>query len=219
MSDSRLRSLERRWELTRSQDDEGRLLREQVRLGSLERTRVGLAAHYGYAAARIALGWAPYRQRPLREWVEGLSAFGKEPTARAALAAARFVYPLWTNGFSPAGRAAGLDGEWVTMALRAAEAWVLAPSEETAQSARHGASLADDAVVESDLEPDDAGALAARSCEFAAHFACEGGFEDAWRSIECAVDAEDGVAIRDAIVDEVVPWALGHHDPIRRWRT
>src|SRR5690242_6864644 len=64
----------------------------------MERWRVELAAHCGYVAARSALRVSQPARLTLRGWIDGIARFGQEPLVRAALAAARFVHPIWIEG-------------------------------------------------------------------------------------------------------------------------
>lgn len=60
MSDERLREAKRRWKESRSVEDEAQYLLERVRVGSLRRERLELAAHCGHlgAVTATALGKA-----------------------------------------------------------------------------------------------------------------------------------------------------------------
>lgn len=56
MSDSRLRTLERRWIETGAVEDEAAWLRERLRAGGLSEEQLALAAHCAHEGARLALG-------------------------------------------------------------------------------------------------------------------------------------------------------------------
>lgn len=92
MSDHRLRELQRRWEVTRSIDDEAAVLREALRIGALDPAHVRLAAMLGHHAAQL-LGMAPsvFPERPtlsdVREsMVPEIVAVGSATVARATAA-------------------------------------------------------------------------------------------------------------------------------------
>lgn len=212
MSDERLRQLERRWRETGAAGDEAAYLRERVRVGELPRERLELAAYCGHEAASGATGVCG--PRDLEQWVAGLSRWDMQTAMRAALAAARFAYPVWSRGLSSGMR----DGEWVTEALRAAERCVLTPSSDNDRAAARAASDAFGAASESDLEGEVEGA-AAEACALAARAASANSLEAASSAIHFAARAESPPAVLSAIWDELTPWALGHEDPVARWQT
>lgn len=210
MSDSTLRDLLRRWQRSGSITDEAAYRRERVRAGELAGPRLDLAAHCGHPAARQVIGGGWPAQ--LHPWVHGLRRWGPEALVRAAVAAARFVYPHWSAGLH-----GPRDGEWVTEALRAAEEAVLRPAaidRKTLQ--RHGqeASLA---TSESDVEF--GVEAAADCCALAIKVLLDPTPETAWECVRAASGAEPEEEVLQAVQDELVPWALGGEDPLARWRT
>jgi hypothetical protein len=101
MSDARLRELERRWQETGTVADEAAVLRERVRVGRLDRTRLEAAACIGSPAAQAALGGTPDGVAPLvfwwlgddgktgvPRWSRAIEALGDEASFRVGLALA-----------------------------------------------------------------------------------------------------------------------------------
>lgn len=75
MSDQRFRELQRRWEVTRSVDDEAALLREGLRIGAVDPAHVRLAAMFGHRAAQLAgAASSVFPERPTLSDVRGLMA-------------------------------------------------------------------------------------------------------------------------------------------------
>lgn len=98
MTDSRLRELERRWKETGSPKDEELYLRECLRTGRLSEEQLALAAFCTHSVAQVILDYqAPIQPDTLREWVEGLSHWGKMCSIRAAIAAAQSCLHRWTR--------------------------------------------------------------------------------------------------------------------------
>ena len=69
----RLRELERAWRESGSLEDHAALLRERWRAGVVEGGVLGLAAHLGHAAARLALGELAPEEADRTHWPEGWS--------------------------------------------------------------------------------------------------------------------------------------------------
>lgn len=211
MSDERLREMERRWQETGSVQDEAAYLKERVRAGELAWERLELAAYCGHAAACLATGSPASAMQAA--WFEGLDRWGAETVLRACVAAARFVYPVWSKNMR-----GPQEGEWVTEALRAAEACLLAPSGEGERIAEQRASDAFGAAYESDLEGTVEEA-AADACAHAARAAARRSMTEALEAFRSAVRAERETEVVEAIREEVSDWALGREDPLVRWRT
>ncbi len=106
MSDERLRELERRWRETGDIEDEGRVLLERVRTGTLDASRLKMAADCGYPAACAALGQEP-SVRGWRDVRKILRNAGRVPAIRAAAKAAKLALAACPNALpSPLGEMA-----------------------------------------------------------------------------------------------------------------
>jgi len=91
MADQALRTRERRWLGTGSGQDEAALLRARLRLGTIARGRLEVAALLGHAPARHALGaGAPPAPERLEELLRALRGRGLEVELRAAAAVIRW---------------------------------------------------------------------------------------------------------------------------------
>lgn len=200
MTDARLRTLERRWRETGASADHACFLVERLRTGELPVERARLAAYLGDPAAREALGIAPETEAvSQRAWAAGLHAWRDPVPARVALAAARAVLPVFDRGLNPDPRP--------RRALRAGEACVVCPCEAHAARA---ATASEDAEA---IATDDAG-----TAVWAAVRTTFGASQD--DLLEAAVVAAGRVAgvvaVRSAVRDAVVPWALKYDDPLAR---
>jgi hypothetical protein len=139
LSDERLRDLRRRWEASGQLEDEAAYLRERVRAGELTSDRLELAALCRHLGARAALGGAAPEPPPDDDWLHrSACAWGRssKPVAvRMALIAAELVLPDFE---------ATRPGEArPRRALKAAQAWLGAPSEEAAAEAAAAAAAAE----------------------------------------------------------------------------
>ncbi|MCO5166489.1 MAG: hypothetical protein M9894_09005 [Planctomycetes bacterium] len=202
MADARLRTLERRWRESGAGCDHARFLVERLRAGEVEPEQVLLAAHLGDAGAREALGLEGDPAAPgQRAWTTALGAWRGPVPARAALAAARLVLPVFDRGLNPDPRP--------RRALRAGEAQVVCPCAAHAQRAAAAAEQADA------LASDDAGT----AVWAAVQATCATG-DEALPLLESAVVSAGRVAgvvaVRAAVRDALVPWALGYEDPLTR---
>ena len=216
MTDVRLRTLERRWRETGASADHACYLVERLRTGELPVERARLAAYLGDAAAREALGIvAETEAASQRAWAAGLHAWRDPVPARVALAAARAVLPVFDRGLNPDPRP--------RRALRAGEACVVCPCEAHAARA---ATASEDAEA---IATDDAGTAvwAAVRASFGQSVPERPSSESArttasrWNDLlETAVVAAGRVAgvvaVRSAVRDAVVPWALKYDDPLAR---
>lgn len=200
MTDARLRALERRWRETGASADHACYLVERLRTGELPVDRARLAAYLGDPAAREALGIAPETEAASqRAWAAGLHAWRDPVPARVALAAARAVLPVFDRGLNPDPRP--------RRALRAGEACIVCPCE---------AHLARATTASEDAE-----AIATDDAGTAVWAAVRSSFgESAEDLLEAAVVAAGRVAgivaVRSAVRDSVVPWALKYDDPLAR---
>lgn len=97
MSDQRFRELQRRWESTRSVDDEVALLQQALRTGALDSAKVRLAAMFGHPAAQIVGATSgAFPERPTMSDVRGsiapeIAAAGSPTVARAVAALADLI--------------------------------------------------------------------------------------------------------------------------------
>jgi hypothetical protein len=134
MSDTRLRELERRWKETGSPDDEAAYLKERVRVGDLTQERLELAAYCGHEGARRAVrGSLPGATTGAVEWTRHLGRW-PEAAAVAAVAAARMAVETVDLDDS-----SGARPEQILGAVRAAEAAVTQPTQESLGAARGAA--------------------------------------------------------------------------------
>jgi hypothetical protein len=217
MTDERLRDLERRWKETGSVEDEAAWLKERVRAGDFPPTRLELAAYCGYEAARRAV--ATQNDPPdLVEWVGGFARFGNDVSARAAVAIAREVFPVWKR----CAHAEPTDD--FHQALRAAEAWCMEP---TADSAARASYVGQCAAGRIDVLPDDvtheedaAAAVACWACSaIQDQEASPTAIEWRARAVNQVVRLARSLAcdedLRRRVSREIVPWCLGLDDPLR----
>lgn len=202
MSDTRRRSLERRWRESGAGSDHARFLVERLRAGEVEPEQVLLAAHLGDPGAREALGLgADAATSGQRAWTTALGAWKGHVPARAALAAARLVLPVFDRGLNPDPRP--------RRALRAGEACVVCPCEPHGRRAAAAAEQADA------LASGDAGT----AVWAAVQATCAVG-DEVLPLLEAAVMSATRVAgvvaVRGAVRDALVPWTLGYEDPLAR---
>jgi len=218
VSDADLRELERRFRETGSVEDEAAWLRERVRVGQLDETRVQLAAHCGLAAALLATEspMPTVALDTLVTWAEvQRTAHCSSVAVRAAVASARAAIADWEQE-------AMLHAMQV---IHAVESWALCPCLEHAVAA--GEALD---ALHAELDVEAAGetrsAFALDAVIHAANYAStrdgrlrEDLFEWAGKAASHAVESAGrsvGVpAVLDAVRAELVPWALGYADPVR----
>lgn len=125
--DERLRKLEREAALG-GLDAQAKLILQRLRAGELTEKRIRLAAYLGDGAARLALGKEPVRtELNLVALVAGLDRWNKMASVRTIIAGSRLVLPVW-EAYHPENRAP-------RVAIEAAEAWALKPSEENRKAA------------------------------------------------------------------------------------
>ena len=102
---SKLNDLEDRWRSSGAIEDETALLAARLQAGLLSESRVALAAHAGYEAARRALGAAApplpssFDWEDLHPWIEAFPDWGEEAAERAALAAVEVAWTKWAPHF------------------------------------------------------------------------------------------------------------------------
>lgn len=218
MSDERRRRLEREaaaGDLAAA----SALLAERLRAGDLPEDRLRLAAHLGDPAAAQALGREPLAPPTITvsRWVRGLSErregawapWAREAFARAAAAAARNTLGCFRDD----ARAAAARG------VEALEAWIACPCDEHARAAAAAGSR----VVLA--PPGPAGLFAARGLRFAGPAVYRAttvplsAVPANATAGEVAMDAARATspeAVRAAVRDALVPWALGMEPPDSR---
>jgi hypothetical protein len=230
VSDTRVRTLERRWCESGALEDERAWIHARVRAGSLSEDRLELARALGAEA----LGGPEDPPLGFQEWLEALPFRGgrrriERDSTRVGLAIARTL--------APCARALGAD-PFYARALEAAEAqlfrWGESPGPALAaleewRRERDWASYAAPEVAMAELlegvladllppaprglrefEP-----LLQRALYPSRRWSVE-------RSVEATIEAEIPAAggrlwrVRRAIREELLPWVLGYGDPIRR---
>lgn len=182
-------------------------LRQRWVRGELDTRQLRLAAYLGHEPARVLLkcdvGYSLPMVNDLSRWVRGLEPFGRVAPQRAALALGRMALPLFGEGDRERQRAAEAD-------LRLAELAVLDPDaiegEPLARLQERYAWTKDTPLGGRLLH-----------CAFAAAGA-QGGWAGTTASRN-ASEAAEGLAeeigaeaVRGAIVDALLPWALGEGD-------
>jgi hypothetical protein len=132
----------------------------------------------------------------LGRWIRGLGRFGREAVDRAGVAAARLALAVWQAEFPTDDRP--------LRAIQAHEAWIVCPCEAHA-AALHAARTAAGLMGGAASDP-----RASASARVAAVCCMRG---DAQATRAASLTSEERV--RDAIKTELLPWALGEHDPLR----
>jgi hypothetical protein len=219
VSDARLRQLQRD-AATGDLAARARLLTERVRIGDLAPDRLQLAAYLGDEAAEEALGQRPHVPPTITvgRWVRGLARptvgegwpeWAAQAYALAAAAAARSVLPCF----------AGRDPVAATRAVEALDAWIACPCDE------HGRASAAAASHVPQPPPGPAGLFASRGVRFAGLAVLRAAAIPLGRAglprgatppetiaADTAADAARATspeAVRVAIREALVPWALG----------
>ena len=234
MTDQRIRSLERRWKQTGASEDEVALILERVRTGILDQSGLELAAYLGSAVSLDALG-RDQRPPPTRaerrrgfdfgQWLSGLRQFSKETSVRVAIAV--------TRSFASQGESPPDVAHAVSEALRVSESWVCdggdaskvrvvtvppryQEGEGFSRAPLHPPSvmntLASLGSLVGAILADDAGtgiSVVTRRRASAALLRLR--LLD--RHLECS---RGGLGPPTAIQSELIPWALGHRDPVRQ---
>lgn len=223
MSDERLRELERRWSLTGEVEDESALVAERQRTGRVELPHLRLAAVLGSPAARKLLPQLGEHVSWSSELVEALCA-DLRAGVRAALTLAAAFFRRWANH------------PWIEIhsrpALDASRDWARCPCLAHAQAAWSAA-----AAVEVHAEAaNDASTMvgdwwsyeAVQTAHYlAALVALEAGLPEPTPADPIGPAA--GLLAHvcryfmpgsepetiDVLREELVPWLLGHTDPLR----
>ena len=229
MTDQRLRDAERRHAESGALEDEVALVQERLRAGRVEGSWVELAAELGSPAAQAITGLAGVRvntARDLAAWGEQTERFAPRARWRLVTAEAQRLLELCRLGRSIPGH----QGSW----LRVAEAWC---DRLVAWTLTDGPSeQADLLACEPELDRASQSVLgpAERSTWFEELHAALAHAIPAARAPadrprgprvwswtgglgpRCRVPDELPRDLLAALAREVVPWALGHHDPLRR---
>ena len=224
MSDQRLREAERRWRDAHDLEAEVALVQERLRAGLTQPLRVELAAELGSGAAQRITGVgaeAPASRAELLQWGRRARRFGQEACARLILAELRRLLELVAAAQRAATEEAELEGpSWPGVAagwVDRVESWVLAPSgaveREEVMALRaelRWMGWPEVHPVQPDLEEALGGV--AQALETGRQLApwCWTDVGPAW-----CWSGESAAAVWAASAREVVPWALGHRDPLR----
>lgn len=224
MTDSHLRELERRFKESGSVEDEVAYLLERVRLGELDRDMLELAAYCGHQASCQALGdQVPRMPEKLKAWVEGLQVWNKETCVRAVIAVAQTCISIWAKRYPEENRP--------QRAIASAIAWAMCPCEGHERAARtardaaveaRAAGLTEAVETDPELSSWDEG-VEARAADAAAGAAAWAALAAGSTSAAVAagvaaveVDAYAALAnqVKQAICNDLIPWALGYDDPL-----
>jgi hypothetical protein len=238
MPDTHRRELERRFSETGALEDEVALLKARLRDGTLLSQRLRVAGYLRNPASLELLGEdAPGEPPTFGSWATGFEPLGPEVSMRVAIAAARRSWRVAARFFvegDPGHPLRVLEAAELSVACpcvphiqelielaRRAQAEVRGPNAiqlGTGPAAAAQACLATALLV--DTTPHHPYVRAQRSWwgpEHARLALCDevadGG--DAPSSLTDSLLGEAGERIRHAVRAEVVPWALGHQDPLR----
>ncbi|MCO5165487.1 MAG: hypothetical protein M9894_03845 [Planctomycetes bacterium] len=208
MSDQRLRELERAWQGGGGVEDEAALLRERLRRGVTDEARLEVAARLGHAASAAVLGprapgpgHADERLR-LAALDAAIGRVGQEARVRAAIALARLRARAWGH----ARKSGRVDSANLLRALEAAEGWARCPCADHAADASVAAERARAAVWR-------LRARTQRSAGFAV-LAGDAAARPGGRPLRLEDAADQADEVRAALRQELVPWLLGHADPV-----
>jgi hypothetical protein len=208
--DTNVRELELRWRKTGSTDDETAYLLGRLRCGELERSQLELAAHCGSQAASRAVGAAP-AVLSFRDWADQLSDQPRGLHVRVGVAAVRAAFTTFVDATSFQSSELAL----VQSVVAACEAWVDCPCERHALAAEK---LAPPARVH---PPGKRGRIPAPEgwsewlLDLVRGGAPHGLTQPLVNLAKKGWNTLDQTALRHVIEAEVVPWALGHGDPVR----
>ena len=217
MADVRLRELERRWRETGAEEDEVALLAERLRAGRLDAASARLAALLGCPRATRAVG-AVAGERSLPALAVHLGHGGPVTLGRAVIAAARATSGAWRDEGAPPEAPARFE-----RALAAAEAWVVCPCDQHEDAAVDEGRAAIPLAGLGALAHDPAGrapwALAGELACCAAELPSLYDADDPAGFVTLSgLDEAAGLvgvdALRRALRDDLVPWLLGHGDPV-----
>jgi hypothetical protein len=234
VSDAHLRALERRFRETRSLADEVAWLRAVMQSGRVDAGTVERAAILGHPASRALLGKPPHASHGWRVIAEAIHALGHEASVRAAIAALAPVLMV--------GRTLGSEQDWIARAERvrdSLEAWLARPDTDNAYLPRavardqfpHDGRLGDRLLdptrphfelaqraasllpiperlrdEEADAEPE----VLAQIMAYARSLGSQPLEQFLDQAAFLAIDPE---MIRQALVDDLVPWLFGVGDP------
>lgn len=218
MPDARLRELERRWRETGAEEDEVALLTERLRAGLLDPARARLAALLGCPRAGRAMGTVR-GDRSLPALAVHLGHDGPVTLARAVIAAARATSWAWDDERAPPGAPARFE-----RALVAAEVWAVCPCDAhedvAVREGRSAIPLAGLGALDHDPAARAPWALAGELACSAAELPSLYDEDDpagfvTLSGLDEAASLVGADALRRALRAELVPWLLGHDDPVR----
>lgn len=175
------------------------MLVERVRSGSLDRTRLELAAVLGDEAAIMSCGGDVPKPKNRGAWLCIIANSSKEALVRAACAAARHRMKYWLEE-NPRDRE-------LEPFLALAEQWVVCPCEPCARAClRHGITF------QAFARTTDGRTKSGRAVTYVQKALWFATWTEKKRAtIDYCLPSEDEAAIRG----ELVPWALGERDPLR----
>lgn len=225
MSDQCRRELDRRWKETGSPEDEAALLLNRARAGDLSREQLKLAAYLEHPAAGLALNQldepTPEAPEGAQEWYKHLRQFGNEAALRCLIASIRGLNSKFLHEYGD--ESSEFSSTYRCICRRYSEevSWIekhlVFPSEEMsnqwAQRAQRNQGMTS--------ENRDILTRILRTSSDDCH--------EAWdlkmtftleRAVYLLRDAEPEIPgdihiDMAAIREEVIPWALGHSDPVR----
>lgn len=213
MSDQQLRNLERRFFESASLEDEVALLSLRSRAGALDPARLRLAARLGSQAAQEILGLGPPGQRPDLELLSRSLVGGREPTLRAFLAAADLAVSC-----------ADLEEDFCVTFLERAEDLFFA-QRGSAKRAELEADLLARVTSPRLLDLQDAteqlmwlGTGLSEVAAWVVRHRSPGRDNTVLLGLAWSVKRVhyfNRVAVFRAVLKELMPWLLGHSDPLR----
>lgn len=236
MSDRAQRDLEQR---ARGGDPDAgaQLLVERQRVGQVTEQGLALAAYLGHEPAQALVPSAPKGPEGVEPWVGGLAAWGEEPARDMNL----IENPSWGNQvlvratIGLARACGGANDPNGSQRLAVTEAWLMSPTPVNARVVHEaarlapgsslGAALAQMATLHCDHRPLVRAILAYRTAFSAVRLesslsAGKAGLADpGWFASMAARAAAvhlGEASARDAVASELLPWALGGEDPVRR---
>ncbi len=199
-------------------DAEAKLLLERVRSGGLSQDKLELAAYLGHGPELVALGTteAPidlgdWTER-FRSWLDGASteeqrADWKAASVRATIALARYAIEL--SGEVP---------QELSLAVDAAEDWVVDPSPESFQNAEDAVDVSIARSFEIPTREGEGVSAVGRACNIAGG-AHRGSEEKVPYQVSFSIKAvaflQPEADFKSVVSAELLPWALGTGDPVR----
>ena len=206
MADERLQQLRRAWD-EGDLETQARLLSERLRAGELHERRVRLASYLGSEVAAGVLGErVPAAQADLERWAYGFQSFERTAAVRAGIVLANLSCEV-------------LEGSrWFGAAFTAAawlERWVVSPTDHLAARARATDWVAELPYPGEDDPPESWSHRRAAGCiAQAGSIPSKQRYGHALAAAVKAVPVPHAAVALDAVRAELIPWALGVHDPV-----